>query len=83
MSINKNNYNKLLQLCDYLSCPCVVYLDGNETVYFTSLQTLINRILDNDIYNYIADFDTYWINFIGVQHSIFSDDDSLVCVYMV
>lgn len=83
MSLNKNNYSKLLQLCDYFSCPCVVYLDGNETVYFTSVQTLINRILDNDIYDYIPDFDTYWINFIGVQRSLFDDDDSLICIYMI
>ena len=83
MSLEKNNFSKLIKLCEYMKCPTVVYLDGNETQYFGSLQDLINRILDDRIYDRISDFDTYWINFIGVQSSIFDNDDSLVCVYMI
>ena len=78
-----NNYGKILQLCDYFKCPCIIYFDDNETHYFTSLQKLINSMLDDSIFDICPDFDTYWINFIGIQHSIFSDEDDLVCIYMI
>lgn len=83
MSLNQSNYSKLLKLCEYMSNPCIVFPQGHHEVHFDSLQDLVNKILDHSIYTYISEFDTYFIDFIGVQQSLLSDDESIVIVYMV